>query len=72
MPDAKRNRNERDYKSYMGEIGSYMDRVRRGRSTRAVDPKQPALNEQAELLRQTDKIDKANAYEKLMGDRREY
>lgn len=70
---SSNNRNERQFGQYLGEIGSYLDRVRRGRSIRSVDPKQPALNHDAEMLRQTDKIDKANSYDRLMrGKRYEY
>lgn len=62
-------RNDRRYASYMDEVQRYNTKVDRGRSTRSVDPAQPALSESAELLRQNKAIDGANAYERLMRTR---
>jgi hypothetical protein len=62
-------RNERKFKGYMSEVGSYMDKVRAGRSIRKVDLNQEAFSDEAETLRQTKMLDRANAYDKLMRSR---
>jgi hypothetical protein len=58
--DARNNRNRRSADSYMGQVQSYLSKVRNGRSVREADPSQPALGPDAEVLRQTNAIDKAN------------
>jgi hypothetical protein len=61
---TRRNqKNKRQADRYRGEVGNYLEKIRRGRSVRAVDPNQPALSEQAELLRQTQTVDRANLFE---------
>ena len=58
---TRRNQsNKRHSDRYMGDIGSYLAKVRRGRSSRAVDPDQPSLSPQAEILRQAQTVDNAN------------
>jgi hypothetical protein len=59
-------RNKRKYESYMKDVTDYNTKVDRGRSVRQVDPNQPAFSEEAETLRQTNTLDRANAYERLM------
>jgi hypothetical protein len=71
LDNTKRSnqRNERKFKGYMSEVGNYMDKVRSGRSIRKVDPNQEAFSDEAETLRQTKMLDRANAYDKLMRSR---
>jgi hypothetical protein len=77
-PDAERDprfaipnkRADRQYGAYMGDVESYLGKVAKGRSTRSVDPNQPALSHESEARRQANRVDKANAYERLMQKQR--
>ena|SRR3990167_477758 len=62
---ARRNRsNQRKTDQWDAERNAYLEKVRRGRSVRGVDLNQPALSHQAEMLRQTEAITKANRGER--------
>jgi len=52
----------------MGEVRDYLSKVRRGRSVRAVDPNQPALSSQSEMIRQAETVNKANRVEAAVGE----
>lgn len=66
--DRKQHRKDKA-KGYRAEIREYLDKVERGRSVRRVEPHKPEFSEHAEMIRQTDKIDKANAFERRMRER---
>lgn len=66
MPSPRSKRYKQSASSYMNEVGSYLDKVAAGRSVRKADPNQPAFSDDAEMIRQTDKINKANAYDRMM------
>lgn len=64
--NPRSNRSKRQFDNYMKEVTSYNTKVDAGRSVRHVDPTQDAFSEEAETLRQTKAIDRANAYDRLM------
>jgi N-acetylmuramic acid 6-phosphate (MurNAc-6-P) etherase len=67
---AQRNprsqRSKKQFDNYMKDVSVYNSKVDRGRSIRSVDPEQEAFSDDAETLRQTNAIDRANAYDRMM------
>lgn len=61
-----REHSESQFRNYMNEVREYLGKVQRGRSVRKTDPQQPAFSSDAETIRQTNKLDEANAYDRLM------
>ena len=51
---------EEQYQEYIAEVREFNEKVNRGRSTRAVDPHQPALSEEADRIRQQRAILRSN------------
>lgn len=60
---TRNQRNGQHASRYMMDVSNYLGKVRRGRSVRAVDPNQPALSPQSEMIRQTETVNKANRFE---------
>lgn len=70
IDEKNKKRSDQQYEQYMGEVGSYLDKVRKGRSVRRVDPSQAAFDEESERTRQLKQHEKTGAYERLI--EREY
>jgi hypothetical protein len=64
--NPRSNRSKKQFDSYMKDVQSYNTKVDAGRSVHGVDPNQEAFSDDAEVLRQSTAVDRANSYDRLM------